>query len=97
MEKHTDKITTIEDLAAMIQRTVVANMATKEDLQGVQTEMRTGFNEVNARLDHLDARVGRIEADIHELQEESVKRHEFEDALHRIRYMEKKLGIESGV
>ena len=38
-----------------------------------------------------------MEADIHELRGEIVYRHEFEDALARIKYLEKKLGIESGV
>ena len=88
-------IQTIEDLAALIQET----MASKEDIQGLATkgdiqELRT---EINERLDHLDARVGRMEADIHELRGEIVYRHEFEDALARIKYLEKKLGIESGV
>jgi hypothetical protein len=48
-----EDITTIEDWAAMIQRA----MASKEDIQGV-----------NVRLDNLDARVGRIEADVHALR-----------------------------
>jgi len=55
------------------------------------------FDKVDERLDNLDARVGRIEADIHELRGEIVYRHEFEDALGRIKYLEKKLNIESGV
>ncbi len=80
------KIQTIEDLAVLIQST----MASKEDLQAMEGRLTT-------RLDHLDARVGRIEADIHELRDEVVHRHEFDDALARIKYLEKKLGIESGV
>ena len=52
---------------------------------------------IEERLDHVDARLGRIEADIHELREEVVYRHEFEDTLARTKYLEKKLGIESGV
>ena len=89
------KIHTIEDLATLMMET----MASKEDIQGLATkgdiqELRT---EMNERLDHLDARVGRMEADIHELRGEIVYRHEFEDALARIKYLEKKLGIESGV
>jgi predicted DNA-binding protein len=92
-------ITTIEDLAALIMNTMASKedikrledkMATKDELQELRTEM-------NERLDHLDARVGRMEADIHELRGEIVYRHEFEDALARIKYLEKKLGIESGV
>ncbi|MBI3336291.1 hypothetical protein HYZ98_01850 [Candidatus Peregrinibacteria bacterium] len=99
MEK---QITTIEGLAALIQNTMASKedlkgLATKEDVKELRQEMNTRFSEVNTRLDHLDARVGRIEADINELQGEIVYRHEFEDALSRIKYLERKLGIESGV
>ena len=108
------KITTIEELAMMIQQT----MASKEDVKELRMEMNGRFEKVDERFekiderfekvderfekidqhfDHLDARVGRIEADIHELRGEIVYRHEFEDALGRIKYMERKLGIESGV
>jgi hypothetical protein len=52
---------------------------------------------VDARLDDLDPRVGGIEADVHALRDEMVHRREFEDALARIKYLEKELGIESGV
>lgn len=105
--------TTIEDLAIMIQRTMASKedltyMATKEDLKGFATkddlkgfatkeDMNEFRAEVNTHFDHLDARVGRIEADIHELRGEVVYRHEFEDVLGRVKYLEKKLGIESGV
>jgi hypothetical protein len=41
--------------------------------------------------------VGRIEADVHALRDEMVHRREFEDVLDRVKYIEKKLGIESGV
>ena len=94
------KITTIEELAMMIQQTV----ASKEDVNKLRIEMNERFEKVDERFekmdehfDHLDARVGRIEADIHELRDEIVYRHEFENALGRIKYMERKLGIESGV
>jgi hypothetical protein len=50
----------------------------------------------NVRLDHIDARVGRFEAAVHALRDEMVHRQEFHDALDRIKYIEKKLGIESG-
>ena len=80
---------TIDQLAEMINEGFKAT-ATKEDMKAVEGRLA-------ARLDHLDARVGRIEADIHELRGEIVYRHEFEDALSRIKYLEKKLGIESGV
>ena len=83
------KIATIEDLAVLMQHT----MASKEDIQEVKTEIKA----VNTRLDHLDARVGRMEADVHALRDEMVHRREFEDVLDRLKYIEKKLGIESGV
>jgi hypothetical protein len=88
-------ITTIEDLARLIQHT----MASKEDLQGLATkgDIQELREEMNERLDHLDARVGRIEADVHALRDEMVHRREFEDVLDRVKYIEKKLGIESGV
>lgn len=94
---------TIEDLAEMVKRGFDAT-ATKEDVQDiatdleqVATDLQTFREETNARLDHLDARAGRVEADIHELQKGIVYRHEFEDVLGRIKYIERKLGIESGV
>ncbi len=67
--------------------------AIEKRLDGIDSRLER----VDSRLDNLDARVGRIEADIHELRGEIVYRHEFEDALSRIKYLEKKLGIESGV
>jgi hypothetical protein len=64
--------------------------ATKDDVKGMEERLTT-------RLDHLDARVGRIEADVHALRDEMVHRREFEDVLDRVTYLEKKLGIQSGV
>jgi hypothetical protein len=87
------KITTIEGLAALIHET----MASKEDIKEVKQDVTALRTEMNERLDHLDARVGRIEADVHALRDEMVHRREFEDVLDRVKYIEKKLGIESGV
>jgi seryl-tRNA synthetase len=90
------KIQTIEDLAALIKET----MASKEDIKEVRDDIKTintRLDGIDSRLDHLDARVGRIEADVHALRDEMVHRSEFEDVLGRVRYIEKKLGIESGV
>jgi hypothetical protein len=99
MEHHT----TIDELARMINEGFMGT-ASKEDVQAVQAEvggLREEMNQIEgrltARLDHLDARVGRIEADVHALRDEIVHRHEFEDVLGRVKYIEKKLGIESGV
>jgi predicted nucleic acid-binding Zn-ribbon protein len=97
--------TTIEKLARMIHegfngtasKEDLQGLATKEDLQELREEMNERFETVDTRLDHLDARVGRIEADVHALRDEMVHRREFEDVLDRVKYIEKKLGIESGV
>ncbi len=95
-------ITTIEDLAALMMETMaskedIQGLASKEDVRELRTEMKQEFAVVHSRLDHLDARVGRIEADVHALRDEMVHRREFEDVLDRVTYIEKKLGIESGV
>jgi predicted nuclease with TOPRIM domain len=95
-----NKITTIEGLATLIMETMASKediKEVKEDIQDLRTEMNERFEKVDSRLDHLDARVGRIEADVHTLRDEMVHRQEFHDALDRIKYIEKKLGIESGV
>jgi hypothetical protein len=74
------EIQTIESLARLIKET----MASKEDVQELRTEMKQEFEVVHSRLDNLDARVGRIEADVHALRDEIVHRQEFQDALDRI-------------
>ncbi|MDP3778543.1 MAG: hypothetical protein Q8R30_00665 [bacterium] len=53
-----------------------------------------GFDQ---RIDHLDARMGRMEADLNEIRSHIVYRHEFEDLMGRVKYIEKKLNIESGI
>ena len=82
-------ITTIEGLAELIQRT----MSSKEDIK----EVTVRIDKIDTRIDNLDARVARIQADVSELRGEIVYRHEFEDVLGRVKYLERKMGIESGV
>ncbi|MDP3769413.1 MAG: hypothetical protein U1A23_04860 [Candidatus Sungbacteria bacterium] len=86
-----------EDLAGLASKEDIIDLASKEDLGELREEMNGRFDKVEGRLDHLDARMGRVEADIHELRDEVVYKHDFEDALGRIKYIERKLGIESGV
>ena len=95
-------ITTIEELAELIQRTMASKedlkvLATKEDVGELRQEMNVRFTDVNAHIDNLDARAGRIQGDISDLRGEIVYRHEFEDVLGRVKYLERKMGIESGV
>ena len=78
-----DTPTTIEDLARMINEGFKTT-ATKEDIRVVNTR----FDSVESRLDHLDARVGRIEADVHALRDEMVHQQEFQDVLDRVKYIE---------
>jgi hypothetical protein len=92
MEHHT----TIDDLARMINEGFKTTTS-KEDIMEVRQEMQAMEGRLTTRLDNLDARVGRIEADVHGLRDEMVHKQEFQDALDRIKYIEKKLGIESGV
>lgn len=56
---------------------------------GLENRVQEGFEHVNARLSH-------IENDISDIRKHFVYRDEFEDALDRIKYLEIKLGIESG-
>ena len=74
--------------------------ASKEDITEVKEDIKaitTRLDSIDSQLDNLDARVGRIEADVHALRDKMVHRREFEDVLDRVKSIEKKLGIESGV
>src|SRR5919198_5858886 len=91
--------TTIEELARMINEGFKGT-ATREGIHALTTRLDSidsRLEGIDARLDNLDARVGRIEADVHALRDEMVHRREFEDVLDREEFIEKKLGIESGV
>jgi archaellum component FlaC len=70
MEHHT----TTDELAQMINAGF--NAVTKDI-----GEVKQNMAEVKQQLDALDARVGRIEADVHALRDEMVHRREFEDVL----------------
>ncbi len=54
------------------------------------------FEQVDNRLDHIDARLSNIEQDIAEIKKHFVYRYEFEDLMARVKYLEQKLGVESG-
>jgi len=87
---------TIEELAVMIKRGF-DETAKKIDVDKRFESMDKRFDGVDRRLDHIDARLNTIEHDIQEIRVDMVHRHEFEDALARIKYVERKLGIENGV
>ncbi len=64
---------------------MASQMATKEDIK-----------HIDERMDSLDARMGRMETDLHEVKGNIVYKYEFEDLEARVKYLERKLGIESG-
>lgn len=49
------------------------------------------------KFDIMDMRLGRIQSDVNDLREEVIYRHEFDDVRDRVKYVERKLAIESGV
>ena len=76
-----------------------AETASKADIKGLEGRMdnfAARMGNFEKRLDHTDARVGRIEADISEMKGNIVYKYEFEDLQARVKYVETKLGIESG-
>ena len=78
-----------DDLAGMISR----------GFEGVDKQFATvksDIKRIDDRMDHLDARMGRMEADLHEIKGNIVYKYEFEDLAARVKYLETKLGIESG-
>lgn len=85
-----------EGLAGMVKRGFdeVDKRFEQVDRRFEQVDKR--FDHLEGRMDHTDARMGRMEADLSEIRGNIVYRHEFEDLLARVKYVETKLGIESG-
>ncbi|MDO8523487.1 MAG: hypothetical protein Q7S12_04405 [bacterium] len=92
------KETTNDELARMIAKGF-EETASKVDLMAVKTDinsLKSSIQHIDGRLDHLDARMGRMEADLDELKGGIVYKFEFEDLMSRVKYLETKLGVESG-
>lgn len=87
---------TNEELARIINKGFDGMQSQFNGMQSQFTAVNERLNNVDDRLDNIDARLGRLENDVKELRGEIVYRHEFEDALARIKLLEKKAGIESG-
>ena len=80
--------------------------ATKEDIK--QLDIRIDhlddrMDHLDGRIDHLDGEVQHINAtlnvmsqDIADIKKHFVYRYEFEDLMARVKYLEKKLNIDSG-
>ncbi|HBB56978.1 TPA: hypothetical protein DEW47_03885 [Patescibacteria group bacterium] len=54
------------------------------------------FERVDEKMDHINARLSYIERDVSEIRQHLVYRHEFDDLMSRVKYMEEKLNIDSG-
>lgn len=67
-----------------------------DSMDGKLDSMDGRLDHMDGRLNYMDARLGRLEADVHEVVENIVHRHEFEDLMGRVKYIERKLDIESG-
>jgi hypothetical protein len=91
------KQTTIESLAIMVakgfddikEQIHSTDEASEERTSDLEEHIKDGFSHVNARL-------STIEGDIAEIRKHFVYRDEFEDLMGRVKYLELKLGIESG-
>jgi hypothetical protein len=83
----------------------------KNEFENLARMVKTGFDEVNnkfeGRFERLEtrvedgfretnARLSTIEQDISEIKKHFVYRYEFDDLMARVKYLESKLGVESG-
>lgn len=103
MKVQKKKKVTTEDLAGMVQwgfseaakRTDVLDIKV-DSLSGrvdsLHTELAEFKKETQENFDHVHARLGTIERDVKDV----VHKDEFEDLMARVKYLEKKMGIESG-
>ena len=55
---------TVDDLAGIISRT----LPTKEDMNGIKGEMRSGFDGINKRLDKIELRLESLEERMEEIE-----------------------------
>lgn len=88
---------TLNDLARMVGRGF-EEVGQRFDIVDKRFDKVEGrLYSLEVRADHMDMRLGRLESNVEEIKEYMVNRNEFEDALARIKYIEIKLNIESGV
>jgi archaellum component FlaC len=100
MKKSTKKETTLDDLAMMVakgfasQDKRIDKLEEKMDKRFEQVDKR--FEQVDQRFAHVDARFDRVEKDLQEVRSVLVARDEIDDLSARVKYLEMKMGIESG-
>ncbi|HEY4506371.1 MAG TPA: hypothetical protein VJJ24_02920 [Candidatus Paceibacterota bacterium] len=81
----------VEDLAAMTANGF-ANTATKNDLVKVEKRLDKLENEAS----HTNARLGRIETEVEQINRKMFTKDEFDDLSARVKYLEIKAGVKSG-
>src|SRR3990167_8076102 len=98
---------TIEDLARMVKG---GFDEVNDKFDEVNDKMDEGFAQVDKRfeqvdkrfeqvateLGHINARLSTVEHDVAQIGKEMISRMEFEDLMSRVKYIELKLGVESG-
>ncbi len=70
-----------------------------KDITGIKSdvgELKSDMNIVKSELSHMNARLSTLESDVADIKRDMVQRNEFEDLMGRVKYLELKLGIESG-
>ena len=98
---------TIEDLARMVKGGFDEVGSKFDEVNGkfdeIHGTMDSGFAQVDKRfeqvaleLGHVNARLSTIEHDVAQIGKEMISRIEFEDLMSRVKYLELKLGVESG-
>lgn len=69
---------------------------TNKRIDDFKVEVNERFERVDEHFSNVNARLDTIEKDISYIKNNFVYRQEFEDLLARVKYLETKLGIESG-
>lgn len=93
MDKETKQ--EFDNLAIMIQKGFEQTIE-KKNFSDFVTRTEESFRIIDNRFNQVNARLDNIERDISEIRKHFVYRDEFEDLMARVKYLETKLGIESG-
>ncbi len=91
-DKLIEKMKGVFPTAKMVERGF-SHVDERFDQTAKKIDVDARFDKVEMRLDHIDARLATIERDVKDV----IHREEFDDLMARVKYVEKKLGIESGM
>ena len=94
VEKRTDE--KIDNLAVMVKKGFDGVDKRFDEVDKRFEKVEGGLDRVDVKLEHIDVRLSYIESNIEEIRRHFVYRDEFDDLSARVKYLETKLGIESG-